>query len=265
MAVIARKHHDAVERRRHLDHAEDAGLLRAVKRGEDIEDAVPEVRERVPRIYDQRRDDRGDLRLEALVKRHHVGVGQVLGRHMDEAMGCQRLLELLEGTVMLLEILGQKREQRGQLLGGRHVALVVGWLLLQSREVRQAADTDHEPLVEVRGEDRDELEALEERHGWVEGLIEDAVVEAQPAHLAVLRVGVVALALAFAVDLGLVVGELGSAVLEIGADGIRFRCSVGHGLRRGVLIGSVACICCNHDLAFLSKGQRYVKEVADIF
>ena len=38
-----------------------------------------------------------------------------------------------------------------------------------------ARDADHEELVEVRGDDREELEPLEQRHGVVEGLLEDAV------------------------------------------------------------------------------------------
>ncbi len=49
----------------------------------------------------------------------------------------------------------------------------------------QAADADHEELVEVGLEDGQELEAFQERHGRVLGLFEDAPVELQPAQLAV--------------------------------------------------------------------------------
>ncbi len=49
----------------------------------------------------------------------------------------------------------------------------------------EARDPHHEELVEVRGEDREEVDALEERHGGVLRELENALVEAQPAHLAV--------------------------------------------------------------------------------
>ena len=49
----------------------------------------------------------------------------------------------------------------------------------------QAGDADHEELVEVRGEDREELCPLEQRVIGVLGLFEHAGVELQPAQLAV--------------------------------------------------------------------------------
>ena len=74
------------------------------------------------------------------------------------------------------------------MLGGGEVALVVDWLALKRSEVGEAAHADHEELVEVRLEDRGEVEALEKRNRLVVGLLEHAVVKAQPADLAVLRV-----------------------------------------------------------------------------
>ena len=49
----------------------------------------------------------------------------------------------------------------------------------------QAADADHEELVEVRAEDGEELEPFQQRHGRVLRLFQDAAVELQPAQLAV--------------------------------------------------------------------------------
>ena len=46
-------------------------------------------------------------------------------------------------------------------------------------------DPDHEELVEIGPEDRDELEPLEQRVALVERLLEDAVVELEPRQLAV--------------------------------------------------------------------------------
>ena len=49
----------------------------------------------------------------------------------------------------------------------------------------QTRDADHEELVEVRVEDREELHALEERPRRIEGLLEDAAIEGEPGNLAV--------------------------------------------------------------------------------
>ena len=49
----------------------------------------------------------------------------------------------------------------------------------------QAGDAHHEELVEVRGEDREEVRALEHRQPRVLGELEHALVEREPAELAV--------------------------------------------------------------------------------
>ena len=56
--------------------------------------------------------------------------------------------------------------RRGQRLVEPGVDLVV-----------QAGDADHEELVEVGGEDRAELDALEQRHARVLGELQHAIVE----------------------------------------------------------------------------------------
>src|SRR5665811_1695364 len=49
----------------------------------------------------------------------------------------------------------------------------------------QARDADLEELIEVRGEDRQELRALQKRVALVASLVEDAGIEVQPRELAV--------------------------------------------------------------------------------
>ena len=49
----------------------------------------------------------------------------------------------------------------------------------------EAGDAHHEELVEVGGEDRQEVGALEQRDGRVLGQLEHALVEGEPAQLAV--------------------------------------------------------------------------------
>ena len=51
--------------------------------------------------------------------------------------------------------------------------------------VEQAGDAHHEELVEVRREDRAELDALEQRLGRVGGELEHALVQVEPRELAV--------------------------------------------------------------------------------
>src|SRR4051812_2643069 len=73
---------------------------------------------------------------------------------------------------------------RRELLGrrqavGRGLDDVAGELLLE------ASDADHEELVQVRGDDGDELEALAERHRQIARFLEHALVEAEPRKLPV--------------------------------------------------------------------------------
>ena len=49
----------------------------------------------------------------------------------------------------------------------------------------QAADADHEELVEVGLEDGQELEPFQQRHARILGLFQNAAIELQPAQLAV--------------------------------------------------------------------------------
>ena len=49
----------------------------------------------------------------------------------------------------------------------------------------QAADAHHEELIEIRGEDGQELEPFEQRHRRVLRFFEDAAIEFQPAQFAV--------------------------------------------------------------------------------
>ena len=71
-----------------------------------------------------------------------------------------------------------ERLRRGEAVGGAHGE--PGRLL-----PHQAGDAHHEELVEVRGEDRAELDALEQRLRLVGREVEDARVELDPRELAV--------------------------------------------------------------------------------
>ena len=84
----------------------------------------------------------------------------------------------------LRDELQDARPGRGELLGGRPA------VRRQRRRsgvhlLAQAGDADLEELVEVAGEDRQELDPLEQRVALVAGLEQDARVELEPRQLAV--------------------------------------------------------------------------------
>ena len=95
-----------------------------------------------------------------------------------DTQGVELALDALEDGLPAVEELGQLRHDGFNLLRGSHIALVVHGLLFELGQVGQAAHAHHEKLVEVGLEDRDELEAFEQRHGLIESLIEHAVVKA---------------------------------------------------------------------------------------
>ena len=95
-----------------------------------------------------------------------------------DAQGVELALDALENGLPAIEESGQLRHDGLNLLRGGHIALVVDGLLFELGQVGQAAHTHHKELVEVGLEDRDELKALEQRHGLIESLIEHTVVKA---------------------------------------------------------------------------------------
>ena len=73
-----------------------------------------------------------------------------------------------------------------QLLAGRPAALLVDGVRLEVGQIEQTAHANHKKFVQVAGEDGDEFEALEQRHGLVGGLHQHAFVKAQPGQFSVL-------------------------------------------------------------------------------
>ena len=171
VVVVLRDADDARQRGRDLDDAEQVALVLVQRRQRagDVEGAVAQVWEGVARIDDQRREDGRDAAVEVAAHRVAVRADQAGGVDALDAPRAQEPLELVEGGRRLGDEARQLGEDGGDLLGGRHAALVVFRLVLEGGEARQAAHADHEELVQVALEDRDELQALEERHGLVEG------------------------------------------------------------------------------------------------
>ena len=178
--------HEAVEDRRHLHPGEVllAGLGVAHEHRE-VERQPGDVGERVRRVDRQRRQHREDpvpeqpLAVLLLVPVEVVPAHQLdalVGERRDDLVAEQRGVPLHQlaglGPDRLEHLAGQQPGGGRDGDAGRDPAL-------------EAGDADHEELVEVAGEDRQEPGPLQQRQPRVLGQLEHPLVEVQPGQLAV--------------------------------------------------------------------------------
>ena len=169
---------------RHLDPGEAAlAGLRVAQPDRDRQAERRDVRERMARIDRERRQDREDLVEEALAERVVVlgdrgvvdeldplGGERPADRDVDRRVVGDEVEDALAGGGQLL-VGGPAVGRAGDLAGLDLLA--------------QAGDPDLEELVEVAGEDRQELDPLEQRVALVARLVQDPRVELEPRQLAV--------------------------------------------------------------------------------
>ena len=176
------------EHRRHLDDAEPrlVPLVLAREHDAEVEALVAHVRERVPGVDRDRREDREDLVVEALVEGGELVGRELVGldEHRRRRAASAGMSSAFQQLVLRVDELVGARADRGELLVrrqpvGRQLVDLARELLLE------AGDAHHEELVEVRGDDREELEPLESGTRRVVCLGEDARVELEPGELAV--------------------------------------------------------------------------------
>ena len=139
------------------------------------------------RIDHHGREDGHDVAVEVLGDRCEIRIGELVAAHVHEALLGEAAAHQVVGLLVAGDHGGKLGEDGVELAVGREAGARVERRLLEGGEVGEAAHAHHEPLVEVGAEDLDELHALEERDALIEGLVEHAVVEAQPRELAVLR------------------------------------------------------------------------------
>src|SRR3954447_19424906 len=148
---------------------------------------VRDVGERAPQTDRQRREDREDLAPEALVERLAlVGADLVHADDADVVLGQGRAhLVLRAARLALVEL----EDALAQLVDDLRRRAPVGTGVVQPGVdlVVQPGDADGEELVEVGGEDGEELQALHERHVVLLGQLEHARVELDPRELAVVE------------------------------------------------------------------------------
>ncbi len=134
----------------------------------------------------QRRQHREDLALEDQAQVPFVRVGEVLEAAEDDALAFQGGQDVFfQAAVGFGGHAPDGLLDAFELLLDRHVvgAGAVGDAGLHF--LLQAADADHEELVEVGLENGEELEAFQQRNARVLRLLQDAPVKFEPTQLAV--------------------------------------------------------------------------------
>ncbi len=157
----------------------------ALQLDDEVEALVHQQREGVRRVEADGADDRRDLVAEVAA---HPGLE--LGRPVapaDEAdlvLGQLRQQHIVEDAVLARHLLVHQLADAGQRLV-RQQAIGTRLFAGEGDLLLQAGGTDLEELVEVAGEDQQEFQALEQRVGLVERLLQDTDVELQLRQLPV--------------------------------------------------------------------------------
>lgn len=139
----------------------------------------------MPRIDRQRREDGEHVVAVPVVDPRPLRIVQIgIGEDVDAGIGQLRHHDLEPDPGLLgLQLVDHAAELFERL--GRAAAVRRGGLDAAENEPLEQPHALHEELVEVAGEDRQELDALEQRERLVVGLGEHAPVELQPREIAV--------------------------------------------------------------------------------
>ena len=165
------------------------GTRLLIEAHDDVQAAVFQMREGVPRVDDLRREEGQHVVLHVAAQ-----VIALLGREVFLVQTANALFgeEAADRFIGFL-VVGVQLVAAGvdgvQLLGRRHAGLRVDDGLLQKRQVGERTDAHHEELLQVAPEDGDEVQALEQRHRGIGPLVEHALVEIEPRELAILHIG----------------------------------------------------------------------------
>ena len=186
MSPCAGDIHEAGQHRRHLEPRELLAARPGVADADrEVEREARDVRERVRGVDGERHQHREDLRLEVLGEPGALVVLELVPRDdLDAGLG-QRRAHLRGPGVRVPQL--QRVRVGGDV--GEH-------LLRRAADVRrngepgddaalEARDAHHEELVEVAREDREEVRPLEHGKRRILGEFEHALVEREPAQLAV--------------------------------------------------------------------------------
>jgi hypothetical protein len=139
----------------------------------------------VPRVDRERRQDRQQAAAKVLGQELLLAAVDLLRPQQPDPLGGEPRREILqEALVLLLHELVAALGDGGQDLGRRE-SVRAAVLVPRVDTTLQPGHPDHEELVEVGAEDRQELDPLQQGHSLVLGLGQDAAVELQPGQLPV--------------------------------------------------------------------------------
>ncbi len=171
------------QRRRHLDAREKRLPFRIPHHQGQIQAEIRDVGEGTARVDPQWGEDRKDLCLEVGAQPIAISISKIsIAKNLDAGGVQQRLQFFIEDPTLLLHHGEHDGAKLFELLGGGHaVRRQVDHAGLDL--ILQARDTDHEELVEIRAEDRQELDALEERMAGILHLLQHPAIELDPAQL----------------------------------------------------------------------------------
>ncbi len=216
--------HEAADVVGHLDPGEvvDAGR-RVLDDDGEVEREPADVRERVGRVDRQRREHREQLGAEPVVQRCLLRRGEVGPQRDVDALGRERGAHVGQEAVGVRggELAGPPADDR-QLLAGAQAVGAAG-AQAGALPALETGDPDHVELVEVAGEDGEELRPLEQRGRRVLGERQHPGVEVEPADLAVEEA-----VLRQRGDDGRRGGRAGLAQVDVGQLGGRHACIVPH-------------------------------------
>ncbi len=177
---------DRDEARQHVRHFH-AGELCAVAMADDDREVLAEVRdqwERMAWIERQRRQDRADIAREVRAEELTNLRGPRVGLEKLDVLGREQPAQLVPACGLILELLPGPRPHGVELLLG---VVAIGRDVLDpfAQRLEHRRDADHEELVEVGADNREELHPLEKRMRGVGRLGQHALIELEPAQLAV--------------------------------------------------------------------------------
>ena len=184
---LNRQRHEASQHARHLHDGEQ--FLVVARPGQlhgQVQRFVQQVGERVALIDGERREDGKNLAAERLGRELPVGLVEIALALDDDALFAEggQHFAFERGILMQKQFIDVRRDLF-KLRPWRHPVGPARTGDAGRDFLLQAADADHEEFVEVRGEDRQKLDALEQRHVRVAGLVEDAAVEFEPRQITV--------------------------------------------------------------------------------
>ena len=168
----------------HLDPGEALAEPGVSQHDRQVDRQVGDVRERVARVEGERGEGGEDLRFEVLAEQLALLLLEVLEQKDLDALFGQFVDDPVPCFVVPFQLRLEPQANGGQLLGRGHA---VGGSFERSCQqlVAKSRHPDHEELVEVGREDREEFDPLEQRTLLIECLFQDAQIELQPAELTV--------------------------------------------------------------------------------